>query len=202
MTMTLLGRTGLYVSKLCFGSMSFGGDADEATSAQLYAAIREAGINFIDCADAYQNGAAEQILGKLMAHERDDLIITTKAHFNDGSDVNHGGLNRRHLTRAVEASLRRLNTDRVEILFMHHWDPATPMEEILRTCEDLVRSGKVLHLGLSNWAAWQIATALGIQRLNGWSRIDVLQPMYNLVKRQAEVEVLPLAQAENLGVIS
>ena len=198
----LLGRTGLQVSPLCFGTMSFGGDADEATSAALYAAVRERGINFLDCADAYQKGRAEEILGRLMAHEREQLVITTKCHFNDGSDVNAGGLNRRHMTRAVEASLRRLGTDRVEVLFMHHWDPLTPMDEILRTLEDLVRSGKVLHIGLSNWSAWQIAKALGRQDLHGWSRVDVLQPMYNLVKRQAEVEILPLAAEEQLGVIT
>ena len=198
----LLGRTGLRVSPLCFGTMSFGGDADEETSAALFAAARDRGINFLDCADAYQTGRAEEILGRLMAHEREQLIITTKCHFNDGSDVNAGGLNRRHMTRAVEASLRRLGTDRVEVLFMHHWDPLTPMEEVLRTLEDLVRSGKVLHIGLSNWSAWQIAKALGLQALNGWSRIDVIQPMYNLVKRQAEVEILPLAAEEQLGVIS
>ena len=198
----LLGRTGLKVSPLCFGTMSFGGDADEETSAALYAAVREAGINFLDCADAYQSGRAEEILGRLMAHEREKLVITTKCHFNDGSDVNAGGLNRRHMTRAVEASLRRLGTDRVEVLFMHHWDPLTPMDEILRTLEDLVRSGKVLHIGLSNWSAWQIAKALGKQELRGWSRVDVIQPMYNLVKRQAEVEILPLAAEERLGVIT
>lgn len=198
----LLGRTGLRVSPLCFGTMSFGGDADEETSAALYAAVRDRGINFLDCADAYQKGQAEEILGRLMAHEREQLVITTKVHFNDGSGPNAGGLNRRHMTRGVEASLRRLGTDRVEVLFMHHWDPLTPMEEVLRTCEDLVRSGKVLHIGLSNWTAWQIAKSLGIQRFEGWSRVDVLQPMYNLVKRQAEVEILPLAAEEQLGVIT
>ncbi len=198
----LLGRTGLRVSPVCFGTMSFGGDADEEMSARLYAAVRDRGINFLDCADAYQNGRAEQILGQLMAHEREQLVITTKCHFNDGSDVNAGGLNRRHMTRAVEASLRRLGTDRVEVLFMHHWDPLTPMDEVLRTLEDLVRSGKVLHIGLSNWTAWQIAKALGIQNLHGWSRIDVIQPMYSLVKRQVEVEILPLAAEEDLGVIT
>lgn len=198
----LLGRTGLRVSPLCFGTMSFGGDADEGTAGALYAAVRAAGINFLDCADAYQKGRAEEILGRLMAHEREQLIITTKCHFNDGSNVNAGGLNRRHMTRAIEASLKRLGTDRVEVLFAHHWDPLTPMDEVLRTLEDLVRSGKVLHIGLSNWSAWQIAKALGLQALNGWSRVDVIQPMYSLVKRQAEVEILPLAAEERLGVIT
>ncbi len=198
----LLGRTGIRVSPLCFGTMSFGGDADEATSRDLYAAARDAGINFFDCADAYQQGRAEEILGTLMARERDELVITTKCHGTMGPGPNDGGLSRRHIARAVEASLTRLGTDRVEVLFIHKWEDEPPMDVQLRTVEDLVRAGKVLHVGVSNWAAWQIAKGLGIQALQGWAPIDVLQPMYNLVKRQAEVEILPLAQAERLAVIT
>lgn len=200
--MRRFGRTGLQVSRLCFGTMSFGGDADADESARLYAAARDAGINFFDCADAYQAGEAERILGRLMAHERDQLIVTSKAFWNDKTEVNAGGLNRRHLVRAVERSLRNLGTDRIDVYFMHHFDALTPIDEIMRACEDLVRSGKVLHLGLSNWTAWQTATALGVQRLNGWSKIDVLQPMYNLVKRQVEVELLPLAAYEDMAVMT
>ncbi len=200
--MKLLGRTGMKVSPLCFGSMSFGGDADEATSADLYKAVRDAGINFIDCANAYQTGKAEEILGCLMAHERDELVVTTKVHGPMGPGPNDRGLSRRHITQAVEASLRRLKTDRVEVLFIHKWEDEPPMDEQLRSIEDLVRSGKVLHMGVSNWAGWQIAKGLGLQALNGWSRIDVIQPMYSLVKRQAEVEILPVAQDEGLGVIT
>ena len=202
MEMKLLGRTGLRVSPLCFGTMSFGGDADEAEAARLYAAVRERGINFLDCADAYQKGRAEEILGRLMAHERDDLIVTTKCWGPMGADPNMRGASRRHITRAVEASLRRLGTDRVEVLFMHRWEPTVPVEETLRALENLVRAGKVLHVGVSNWSAWQTALGLGLADRHGWSRIDVLQPMYSLVKRQAEVEILPLAQHEGLGVIT
>ncbi len=198
----LLGRTGLRVSPLCFGTMSFGGDADEAESARLYAAVRERGINFLDCADAYQKGRAEEILGRLMAHERDALIVTTKCHQSMGADPNAQGSNRRHILRAVEASLRRLGTDRVEVLFMHRWDDTVPVEETLRALEDLVRSGKVLHVGVSNWSAWQIALGLGVADRHGWSPIDVVQPMYSLVKRQAEAEILPLARHRGLGVIT
>jgi len=197
-----LGRTGLQVSRLCFGTMSFGGDADPAESARMYAACRERGINFFDCADIYSKGRAEEILGELMAHERDSLVVTSKCFMRMGSDINDGGGNRRHILRAVEASLKRLGTDRMDVLFMHRWDPKTPLEETLRALEDLVRAGKVIHLGASNYAAWQIATALGLSRLHGWSRFDVIQPMYNLVKRQIEVEILPLARAEGLGVIT
>ena len=202
MNYRLLGRTGIRVSPLCFGAMSFGAEADEAASADLYKTVREAGINFIDCADGYTKGAAETILGKLMAHERDELVITTKVFSPMYSEPNAGGSSRRHILRAVEDSLRRLGTDRVEVLFLHHHDGSLPLEEKLRTMEDLVRSGKVLHIGISNYAAWQIALGLGIQDRHGWSRTAVLQPMYNLVKRQAEVEILPLAADQGLGVMT
>ena len=202
MELTWLGRTGVQVSRLCFGTMSFGGDADESAAAEMYAACREAGINFFDCADVYNGGRAEEILGRLIAGERDSLIVTSKCAVPMGEDVNARGGNRRHILSAVEASLRRLKTDRLDLLFMHRWDPNTPLEETLRALEDLVRDGKVLYLGASNYAAWQIAQALGIAARRGWSRLDVIQPMYNLVKRQAEVELLPLARAEGLGVIT
>lgn len=202
MQFKLLGRTGVKVSQLCFGTMSFGGDADEATSAELYKATRDAGINFFDCADVYSNGLAEEILGKLISHERDDLVITSKVFGKMGDGINDGGTNRRHVTKAVEASLKRLNTDRLDVYFVHRWDENTALEETLRGLEDLVRSGKVLYIGVSNYAAWQIAKALGVSARNGWSRFEVIQPMYNLVKRQAEVEILPLAQSEKMAVIS
>lgn len=202
MDMKLLGRTGIKVSPFCFGTMSFGGDADDQGSSALYKAVREAGINFLDCADAYQKGRAEEILGRLMAHERDQLVITTKCHGHMGPGVNDGGLSRRHITSAVEASLKRLGTDRVEVLFIHKWEDEPPMEVQLRAVEDLVRAGKVLHVGVSNWAAWQVQKGLGLAALNQWVPIDVLQPMYNLVKRQAEVEILPQARDAGLGVIT
>ncbi len=197
-----LGRTGIKVSPLCYGTMSFGGDADEAESARMYAACREAGINFFDCADAYSKGRAEEILGKLMAGERDDLVITSKCFNPTSDDVNARGGNRRHIPRAVENSLKRLGTDRLEVLFMHRWDPVTPLEDTLRALEDLVRDGKVLYLGASNYSAWQVAKGLGISQRRGWSRFDVIQPMYSLVKRQVESEMLPLARSEELGVIT
>lgn len=197
-----LGSTGLQVSQLCFGTMSFGGEADAEESAAMYKACRDAGINFFDCADAYSKGRAETILGKLMNPERDALIITSKCFNTMSDDVNARGGNRRHILSAVEASLKRLGTDRIEVLFMHRWDPQVPLEETLRALEQLVCDGKVLYLGASNWAAWQIAKGLGIAEKNGWPRLDVIQPMYSLVKRQAEAEIFPLAQAEGLGVIS
>ena len=197
----LLGRTGVRVSELCFGTMSFGGDADEDMSARLYAACRETGINFFDCANVYSNGRAEEILGKLIARERDQLVLTSKFFGAMGTDVNDFGSSRRNIALSIEASLRRLGTDRLDVYFVHKFDEATPLDETLRGLEDVVRSGKVLYLGASNFAAWQIALSLGISQREGWSRFDVLQPMYNLVKRQAETEILPLAIDQNLAVI-
>ncbi len=196
-----LGRTGVQISERCFGTMSFGGDADEAESGRMYAACREAGINFFDCADGYTRGEAERILGRLMAHERDDLVVTSKCFVPMGEDINAQGANRRHILQAVEASLTRLGTDRLDVLFMHRWDMGVPLEETLRALEKLVADGKVLYLGASNYAAWQVATGLGISARMGWPRFDVLQPMYSLVKRQVEAEILPLARAEGLAVM-
>jgi aryl-alcohol dehydrogenase-like predicted oxidoreductase len=196
-----IGRTGVRVSALCFGTMSFGGDADRETSRAMFARCRDAGINFFDCADMYQSGVAEEILGELAAPERDGLVLTSKAFFPTGKDVNAGGASRRHILRAAEESLRRLRTDRIEFYFIHRFDPHTPLEETLRALEDLVRQGKILYPAASNFAAWQVAKALGISAKEGWARFECIQPMYNLAKRQAEVEILPLAESERIGVI-
>ena len=197
-----LGRTGVQVSRLCFGTMSFGGDADEATSAAMFRRCRDAGINFFDCADVYQAGRSEEILGRAMAGDRDELVITTKVHFPMGPGVNQRGLSRRHIMQAVTGSLRRLATDRIDLYFAHGFDALTPMDETLRALDDLVHQGKVLYIGVSNWAAWQISKALGLSALHDLARFECIQPMYNLVKRQAEVEILPLALSEQMGVIS
>ena len=196
-----LGSTGVQVSELCFGTMSFGGDADEETSAALLARCREAGINFFDCANVYQRGRAEEILGRLMANCRDELVITTKFRFPMGDGPNESGASRRHIMSAVEGSLKRLATDRIDLYFIHAFVPGTPLEETLRALDDLVSQGKILYPAVSNFAAWQIAKALGISAKEGWARFECIQPMYNLVKRQAEVEILPLAESEKLGVI-
>jgi aryl-alcohol dehydrogenase-like predicted oxidoreductase len=197
----LLGRTGVKVSELCFGTMSFGGDADESASAAMYKACRDAGINFFDCADQYAKGKSEEILGRLMKGHREDLVVTTKCFNPTGEDVNARGTSRRHVMRAVEASLKRLQTDRVEVLFLHHYDKRTPLEESVRAMEDLVRAGKVLYPAVSNWSAWQTQRAVDLQERHDWARLQLIQPMYNLVKRQAEVELLPMAEANGIGVI-
>jgi aryl-alcohol dehydrogenase-like predicted oxidoreductase len=196
-----MGRSGVSVSELCFGTMSFGGDADEATAGALYKAARDAGINFFDTANEYSKGRSEEILGRLMKGHRDDLVITTKVFNQIRDDVNARGGSRRHIAQAVELCLKRLQTDRIDVLFMHRFDAVTPIEETMRALEDLVRAGKVIYPAVSNWSAWQTQRAVDIQERMGWSSLQLMQPMYNLVKRQAEVEILPMAEANGIGVI-
>ena len=202
MKYVLLGSTGVQVSKLCFGTAPFGGDADERESGRLYAACRDRGINFFDTADTYSDGRSEEILGRLIAGERDHLVISSKCFNPMSDDINDRGSNRRHIANAVEASLKRLGTDRLDIYLMHQWDGSVALEDMLRALEKLVADGKVIYLGVSNYAAWQIAKGLGISALRGWPRFDVVQPMYSLVKRQVESEILPLAIEERLAVMT
>jgi aryl-alcohol dehydrogenase-like predicted oxidoreductase len=199
--MNLLGKTGVKVSRVALGTMSFGGDADEATSAAIWRAARDAGINLIDVADVYNEGRSEQILGRLMREDRDQIVLATKAYFPMGNGANDRGASRYHLVRAAEASLRRLATDRIDLYYVHRFDDVAALDETLRGLEDLVRAGKILYPACSNFAAWQVATALGVQRLHGWAPLVAIQPMYNLVKRQVEVEILPMAQSLGLAVI-
>jgi len=182
--------------------MSFGGNADEETSKAMFQRCREAGINFFDTANVYSQGRSEEILGECLADCRDETVITTKVFYPMGKDMNARGLSRRHIMLEVENSLRRLKTDRIDFYFVHLFDENTPMEETLRALDDLQAQGKILYPAVSNWAAWQIAKALGISAKEQLARFELLQPMYNLVKRQAEVEILPLAVSEQLGVIS
>ena len=195
-----LGRTGVQVSRLCFGTLSFGAIADEDMSAAMFNRCRDVGINFFDVANVYAGGRAEEILGDLIQDCRDEVIIASKVHYQMGTDINACGLSRRHIMQAVEGSLRRLKTDRLDIYFLHSFDANTPMEEPIRALDDLVRQGKILYPGVSNWAAWQIAKALGIAERDKLARFECIQQMYNLVKRQAEVEILPLAEAEQIGM--
>jgi aryl-alcohol dehydrogenase-like predicted oxidoreductase len=202
MQYTTLGKTGVQVSRLCFGTMSFGGDADESTSAHMFHRCREAGINFFDTANVYSQGKSEEILGTLIRGQRDDLVITSKVYGQMGNDRNCKGLSRRNIMLSVEESLRRLDTDRLDVYFCHMFDATVPIEETLLAMDDLVRQGKILYPGVSNWAAWQIAKGLGLAELLKVSRLYVIQPMYNLVKRVAEIEILPLAKDAHLGVIT
>jgi aryl-alcohol dehydrogenase-like predicted oxidoreductase len=201
MNYVLLGRTGVRVSELCFGTMAFGDTADFDESRRMFRACLDAGINFFDCANVYAGGRSEEILGELIQGHREELIITSKVFGKVGADRNARGLSRRHITRAVEDSLRRLQTDRLDVYFVHQFDRDTPIEESVRALDDLVQAGKILYPAVSNWAAWQIMKALGTSYREGLARFEVIQPMYNLVKRQVEVEILPLAQEEDLAVI-
>jgi aryl-alcohol dehydrogenase-like predicted oxidoreductase len=200
MTYKFMGRTGIKVSTVAYGTMSFGGDADEPTSKALFAACRDAGVNHFDCADLYAGGRSEEILGRLIKDCREEVVITSKAYFATSKDVNAMGASRRHILYAVEASLRRLQTDRIDVYYVHRFDDRTALEETLRALDDLVRAGKVVYLGASNFAAWQVVKALGVSAKEGLAPFACVQPMYNLVKRQAESEILPMAQSEGLGV--
>ncbi|MBW2732092.1 MAG: aldo/keto reductase [Deltaproteobacteria bacterium] len=196
-----LGQTGVRVSSLGFGTMSFGGDVDRSTSAKLFARCRDRGINLFDCADVYAGGKSEETLGKLIKGCRDEVVLASKAYFPTSDDVNARGSSRYHLVHAVEASLKRLKTDHLDIYFLHRFDDVTAVEGALRALQDLVTQGKILYPALSNAAAWQTVKALEIAKRHGWEPLCCVQPMYNLVKRQAEVEILPMAVAEGMGVM-
>jgi aryl-alcohol dehydrogenase-like predicted oxidoreductase len=197
-----LGETGVQVSCLCLGTMLFGREIREEECAPMVERCREAGVNFFDTADSYNNGRSEEILGKLIKNCRQEIILVSKVYFPTGADINASGLSRRHIMSAVEASLRRLQTDHLDLYFLHNYDPRTGIEESLRALDDLVHQGKILYPGVSNWAAWQTEKGLGISDCKCFARFECIQPLYNLVKRQAEVELLPMAQAEKMGVMA
>lgn len=197
-----LGNTGVQVSELCFGTMSFGGDADKKNSLEMFSLARDRGVNFFDCANVYQKGLAEEFLGEFMAAERNQLIITTKAYFPFDENLNSRGASRKHLFESLHASLKRLKTDYVDLFYIHRFDENTDLEDTLRVLDEMVRQGKILYPAVSNFAAWQVMKANAIARDKGYSQIRCLQPMYNLVKRQAEVELLPMAESENMAVTS
>lgn len=196
----LMGKTGVRVSEICLGTMTFGKEADEATAGVIMDRALELGINFFDTANIYNNGASEEIIGRWMGDKRDSIVLATKAHFPMGRGPNDRGSSRRHIFLSIESSLKRLRTDRVDLLYLHHWDNETDLEESLRALDDLTSQGKVLYAAVSNFAAWQTLKAIYIARTRGFAPIAAIQPMYNLLKRQAEVEILPMAQSERLGV--
>ena len=194
------GRTGIRVSEVCLGTMTFGKEADEAASVAIMERAAEAGVNFFDTADIYSKGESESIVGRWMGPHRDDIVLATKVHFPMGPGPNDWGSSRRHIVRGVESSLKRLRTDWVDIVYLHHWDAATAIEESLGAMTTLVEQGKVLYGGVSNFSAWQSMKAIAVARSAGFAPVACMQPMYNLVKRQAEVEILPLALSEGLAV--
>ena len=196
-----LGRAGVRVSELCLGTMTFGNEADEATSKQIVDRFMDAGGNFIDTANVYSQGVSEEITGRAIAGKRDEVVLATKARFQMGTDTNSVGSSRRNLRAACEASLRRLGTEWIDLYQVHCWDPNTPLEETLSTLDDLVHEGKVRYIGASNFASWHLMKALGLSVLHGWEPFVCLQPEYSLITRDAERELLPLCESEGLAVI-
>ncbi len=197
-----LGRTGVQVSELCLGTMMFGGPTNEADSIAIMHSALDRGINFFDTADMYSTGKSEEVVGKALVGRRDNVVLATKACNPMGSDVNQQGLSRRWLMQGVEASLKRLQTDYIDVYYVHKPDPTVPWEETLKTLDDLVRMGKVRYTAVSNHRAWRVCEALWTSDKHGWDRFACVQPLYNLVNRDIEVELLPLCQAQQLGVVT
>ena len=194
-----LGRSGLSVSRLCLGTMMFGGPTDAATSARLIARAAEAGINFLDTADAYNGGRSEEVVGQAIAARRHDWVVATKIA-NKVGGPNEGGLSRKWVVQGTEACLRRLGTDFVDILYLHKEDHGTPLETTVRAVADLVRAGKIRHFGVSNYRSWRIAEICRLCDAAGIDRPVVSQPYYNAMNRQPEVEQLPAAAHFGLGI--
>jgi aryl-alcohol dehydrogenase-like predicted oxidoreductase len=204
-----MGQTGLKVSEVCLGTMTFAHQADDRASFAILDRAAEAGVNFLDTADCYPvpptpetAGRTEEIIGRWLEGKRDRFVLATKCRIRVGTGPNDEGLSRRHILRAVEDSLRRLRTDVIDLYQAHAPDPDTPLEESLRAFDDLVRAGKVRYVGCSNYPAWQVALGLGISARLGLARLDCVQPRYNLLYRDIEAELLPLCRDQGLGVIA
>jgi aryl-alcohol dehydrogenase-like predicted oxidoreductase len=204
-----MGRTGLKVSEICLGTMTFGSQCDERTSFAILDRAAEAGVFFLDTADVYPvppapetAGRSEEIIGAWLQGKRDRFVLATKCRMRVGHGANDEGLSRRHIIKAAEDSLRRLRTDYLDLYQTHSPDPDTPFEETLRALDDLVRQGKVRYIGCSNYAAWQVALNLGLSERLGLARFDCVQPRYNLLYREIETELLPLCRDQGVGVIA
>jgi len=197
-----LGRTGLKVSALCLGAMTFGREASEADSYEILDRFMDAGGNFIDTANVYSQGVSESIVGKwLKKKNRDQFVVATKVRFSMGEGPNQIGLSRKHIMEAVNASLTRLGTDYIDLYQVHGWDAGTPLEETLHALNNLVDSGKVRYLGASNFTAWQLQKAIDTSHHNSWEPFCCLQPLYNLLDREIEWELVPVCLNEGVGII-
>lgn len=200
-----LGRSGLIVSNLCLGTMVFGESstraADEATAVRMIHRFLDVGGNYIDTANVYAEGRSEEIVGKAIKDRRDQVVLASKVRFPVGEGPNELGLSRYHIIRSVEDSLRRLQTNTIDLLYMHAWDPLTPLEESLRTFDDLVTAGKVRYIAVSNFNAWQLMKALGVSDMHGWVRFIAAQYQYSLVERNIELEFIDLCLSEGLGIV-
>lgn len=197
-----LGKTGMKVSELCLGAMTFGRETPDDESYRMLDRFAEAGGNFIDSANVYSRGVSEEITGKWLKNQRrQDWVIATKVRFPMGDGPNEVGLSRKHILDAVEASLRHLHTDYIDLYQVHAWDSATPLEETLSTLDRLVREGKVRYIGASNFAAWQLQKAIDLSKMHGWEAFVCLQPLYNLLDRETEWELAPVCRNEGVGII-
>lgn len=197
-----MGKTGLKVTELCLGAMTFGRETTEADSHAIMDHFVEVGGNFIDTANVYTRGVSEEIVGRwLKTQTRDDLVIATKVRFPMGDGPNDVGLSRKHILREVEESLRRLQTDYIDLYQVHCWDRGTPLEETLSTLDGLVKSGKVRYIGVSNYSGWQLQKAIDLSNRMGWEPFTCLQPQYNLLCRSTEWELMEVCRNEGLGVI-
>ena len=195
-----LGRSGLKVSPLCLGAMMFGGLTEEAEAQRIVAHAREQGINFIDTADAYNEGRSEEVVGRAIAASREWWVLASKVNNPTGPGPNSQGGSRRHLFNAAEACLRRLKVDTIDVLYLHHEDHTTPLDETVRALADLVRQGKIRHFGVSNYQAWRVAEICRLADAAGIDRPVVSQPLYNALNRMVEVEHLPACAHLGLGV--
>jgi aryl-alcohol dehydrogenase-like predicted oxidoreductase len=200
-----LGRSGLMVSELCLGTMIFGEEGsrgtDQATAQRMIHQFLDAGGNHIDTANVYASGRSEEILGQAIQGKRDQVVLATKVRFAMGEGSNDLGLSRYHIMRSVEDSLHRSQTDHIDLLYMHCWDPLTPLEESLRAFDDLVRAGKVRYIGVSNFKAWQLMKALSLSDAHGWARFVAAQYQYSLVVRDIEAEFTELCVSEGVGIV-
>lgn len=201
MEYVFLGKSGLKVSEICLGTMTFGNEADKKTSFAIMDTAIELGINFIDTAHNYNRGETEKIVGDWLRDKREEIVLASKVFFPSKKGLNREGLSKKNIFQSVEESLSRLKTEYVDILYLHHWDENTSIEYALEAIHTLVQQGKVLYLGISNFSAWQIMKTVCMCREYGFTPPICIQPMYSLVKRQVEVEILPLARELGLGVI-
>jgi aryl-alcohol dehydrogenase-like predicted oxidoreductase len=196
-----LGRSGLKISVVGLGGNQFGGKVDQAGTARIVHSAMERGLNFIDTADVYSQGRSEEFLGAALAGRWDQIVLATKLRSKMGEGPNDKGASRYHALNAVEASLRRLKADHIDLLQIHSWDPETPIDETMRVLEDLVRSGKVRYIGASNFAAWQLCRANDIAEMRGWTPFISIQPHYHMFYREIEPELVPYCQAAGVGIL-
>ncbi|NIK76594.1 aryl-alcohol dehydrogenase-like predicted oxidoreductase [Paenibacillus castaneae] len=201
MKYNLLGKSGLAVSELCLGTMTFGNSISEEASIDMIDRFVDRGGNFLDTANVYVSGRSEEIVGKAIKNKRSEVVLATKVRMKTSDDINGVGLSRKHIMDGVEASLKRLQTDYIDLYQVHVWDHATPIEETLRTLDDLVTSGKVRYIGCSNFFAWQLMKSLAYSDANRYVRFVSIQPQYSLVSRQMDREMLSLCLEEKVGII-